>query len=79
MPRKPKESKTAMRLFCLKRQEDVSGVSGVGIIAEGVEFSNGEFALHWLSQYDFITTGRSIKALIEVHGHDGKTVIEYYE
>ena len=77
--RKAKKLKPTMRLFYLKRLEDVSGISGTGIIAEGVEFSNGEFALHWISQFDFITTGRSIKALIEVHGHEGKTILEYYE
>lgn len=78
MPKK-KKLKSGMRLFYLYRTEDVSGVSGEGIIAEGVEFSNGEFALHWTSQFDFITTGRSIKALIEVHGHEGRTEIKYYE
>lgn len=77
--KRAKKPKCAMRRFYLKRIEDVSGVSGEGYIAEGVEFTNGEFALHWTSQYDFVTTGRSLKALSEVHGHEGRTVIEYYD
>jgi hypothetical protein len=34
-----------MRLFLLIRNEDVSGVSGTGIVAEGVEFSDGTVAM----------------------------------
>ena len=31
-----------MNSFILRRLEDVSGVSGTGVVAEGVEFSNGK-------------------------------------
>lgn len=37
-----------MRTFVLRRNEDISGVSGVGIVAEGIEFSDGVVALRWL-------------------------------
>ena len=30
-----------MRLFVLLREEDVTGVSGTGIVAEGVEWQDG--------------------------------------
>ena len=34
-----------MKLFQLHRHEDESGVSGTGIVAEGVQFSDGKCAL----------------------------------
>ena len=41
----------AHRRFQLHRVEDVTGVSGTGIVAEGVEFSGGVVALRWLSEW----------------------------
>lgn len=42
--------RSTARRFHLVRAEDVSGTSGVGTVAEGVEWSNGWVSLHWLSQ-----------------------------
>src|SRR5579872_1239536 len=39
------------RRFVLVRHEDVSGVSGTGVVAEGVAFSNGVVALQWASEF----------------------------
>ena len=61
------------RLFVLVRQEDVSGTSGTGIVAEGVEFSSGACALHWLSQLEVVSVYANAKTLMQVHGHEGKT------
>jgi len=38
-----------MKKFWLKRIEDFSGISGTGIVAEGVIFSNGKAILSWLT------------------------------
>jgi hypothetical protein len=38
-----------MRTFTLRRQEDVSGVSGTGIVLEGTLFSTGVVVVHWLT------------------------------
>ena len=40
---------TGMRTFTLRRQEDVSGVSGTGIVLEGTLFSTGVVVVHWLT------------------------------
>ena len=64
---------TAMRRFHLRRLEDVSGVSGVGIVAEGVEFSNGRVVLCWLSSVSSITVFDCVDDLMRVHGHQGRT------
>src|SRR4051794_16547249 len=41
------EAMTAHR-FELHRDQDISGVSGVGVVAEGVAFTDGTVALRWL-------------------------------
>lgn len=61
-----------MRRFYLKRGEDISGMSGLGKIAEGVEFSNGRVALIWLSEFETTSQYSSITALEKVHTHNGQ-------
>jgi hypothetical protein len=38
-----------MRRFVMHREHDVSGVSGVGTVLEGVLFSTGVVVIHWLT------------------------------
>lgn len=38
-----------MRRFVFQRNEDVSGTSGTGIVAEGVQFTDGTVAVRWRS------------------------------
>ena len=78
MPKKLKP-KTGMRLFYLRRKEDESGVSGTGVVAEGVELTNGQCVMHWLTQFSSVCIYPTMKELMNIHGHEGKTVIEYYE
>lgn len=66
---------THVRVFRLVRLEDESGISGVGLVAEGAEFSSGWCALVWLTPMSSMGFYPSIKALEAVHGHGGKTKI----
>lgn len=66
-----------MKFFWLKRNEDVSGTSGVGIVAEGVIFSNGCCSLHWLSKYSTVTYFQSMDDLKAIHEHNGATEIVF--
>ena len=68
-----------MKRFTLKRIEDESGVSGTGIVAEGVMFSNGKCALAWITKYQSIAVYESIEELENIHGHNGKTVIVWMD
>jgi len=68
-----------MRRFRLIRSEDVSGVSGTGIVAEGVEFVNGMVAMSWISPYACVSTYNSIRSLEEVHGHEQRTLVEWID
>ncbi|HKY76346.1 MAG TPA: hypothetical protein VJS45_09410 [Acidimicrobiia bacterium] len=40
---------SGMRTFTLRRAEDVSGVSGTGIVLEGTLFTTGIVVVHWLT------------------------------
>ena len=69
--------KSTMRTFLLVRDEDVSGTSGVGVVAEGVEWSDGSCTLHWLSQLAAHETCANMKVLTQIHGHGGRTRVEW--
>ncbi|MCC7368260.1 MAG: hypothetical protein IT306_07555 [Chloroflexi bacterium] len=66
-----------MRPFCLVRDEDVSGVSGTGVVAEGVVFSSGKVVMSWCSEYASVTIFDNVEDLEKVHGHGGRTRIEW--
>lgn len=68
-----------MKLFYLERTEDESGVSGVGKVAEGVMFSNGKCTISWLTKATSITVYDDLPTLENIHGHDGKTLVKFYE
>lgn len=65
------------RMFTLVRELDVSGVSGTGVVAEGIEFSSGVVALTWLSDWptSVVFHDRGIESVEAVHGHGGATRI----
>lgn len=67
-----------MKTFKVYRSEDVSGVSGTGLIAEGVEFTDGQVAINWLSDLKhYPDLAPSIEAWLRIHGHNGRTQIVY--
>lgn len=66
-----------MRKFHFERREDASGVSGCGMVAEGIIFSNGHVALTWLSKHPSINVYDSIEDVEIIHGHEGKTKIVF--
>lgn len=62
-----------MRIFRLERDIDVSGVSGTGVVARGVEFPDGTVALRWLGADPSTVFWASIDAAERIHGHGGAT------
>jgi hypothetical protein len=66
-----------MRNFVLVRLVDLSGVSGTGRVAEGVIFHDGQCVVSWFGQFHSIEVWPSVEQMIAVHGHSGKTVVEY--
>ena len=69
------------RRFVLDRSVDVSGVSGTGVVAEGIEFSDGVCVLHWRGQWpsSVVHYERGLDAVLHVHGHDGRTVVRFLD
>jgi hypothetical protein len=70
-----------LRAFHLVRDTDMTGVSGTGVVAEGVAFSDGTVALRWLSEWptSVVFHDRGIEAVEAVHGHGGATRIVWTE
>jgi len=68
-----------VRTFILERVEDVTGISGTGTIAEGIEFSDGTVGLRWLTEWptSVVFHDRGMEAVEKVHGHNGKTRIVF--
>lgn len=63
-----------MRMFELHRDVDETGISGTGVVAEGIEFSDGVAVVHWLGSH--ASTVVWVKGMVSVeaiHGHAGKT------
>lgn len=67
------------RRFQLHRLKDISGVSGVGIVAYGVEFSDRVVAIHWCGRRSTTAVWNNIQDLMDVHGHEGSTVLEWID
>jgi hypothetical protein len=68
------------RRFELYRDVDPSGVSGTGIVAEGVEFTDGKVALRWCSEWPTtVVFDRGIDSVEEIHGHNGHTRIVWLD
>ena len=64
-----------MRIFHFFRHEDASGVSGTGVVAEGVEFTNGWCAVRWLSSKSSLCFYQTLEEVRNIHGHGGRTEV----
>lgn len=66
-----------MRQFSLNRIEDETGISGIGVVAQGVIFADGRVAMRWLTAHTSFCFYDSIDEVEAIHGHNGRTRIEY--
>jgi hypothetical protein len=66
-----------MRTFELIRDEDVTGVSGTGVVADGVVFDDGITVLRWRGERRSTVVWASVDDAVAIHGHDGKTRLVY--
>ncbi|MFF4761774.1 hypothetical protein [Streptomyces sp. NPDC001292] len=62
----------APRLFVLRRDRDITGVSGVGDVADGVQWPDGTVVLRWRERPS-TAMWDSLDVMLSVHGHDGAT------
>ncbi len=68
-----------MRTWHLVREEDETGVSGTGIVAEGVEWTGGRVVMHWLGTHISQIHYDSITEVEVIHGHGGKSRVVFDE
>lgn len=68
-----------MRRFTLLRTVDLSGVSGTGAVADGVQFADGRVVLCWTGRYRSLGVYASIEELVAIHGHGGCTVVAWID
>lgn len=66
-----------MRRFHLKRLEDETGISGTGIVTNGIQFDDGTVVMSWNTDTTFVAVYRNMEDVITIHGHNGKTVVEW--
>lgn len=61
--------------FVLMRDTDVSGVSGTGIVADGVAFPDGTVALRWRggNPTSVVFHDNGVESVEAIHGHGGAT------
>jgi hypothetical protein len=63
------------RVFVLRRDVDVTGISGAGDVAEGVQFDDGVTVVHWRGKHASTVVWPSIDDVLEINCHGGKTRI----
>jgi hypothetical protein len=68
-----------MRRFFLVRDIDESGCSGTGLVAQGLEFDSGRAVMEWLVPPCSINIFESVEELISVHGHSGKSRVQFVD
>jgi len=76
-----------MHRFVLRRDEDVTGLSGTGDVAEGVVFSDGTVVMRWKGPVEHpwgtieptTVMHPHIENVEHLHGHNGSTHIEWVD
>jgi hypothetical protein len=76
-----------MRRFLLNREVDVTGVSGTGTVAEGVEFLDGTVVVRWLKAgtarpevvEPTTVVHPNVDNVLALHGHNGSTTVEWLD
>jgi hypothetical protein len=63
-----------MEKFWLWRRKDKGGVSGTGLVAEGVQFTDGTTVLRWRTPTPGTVLYAKFGDMIAIHGHGDQTV-----
>lgn len=70
---------TAGRLFWLARDVDVTGVSGVGVVADGAVWPDGTVSVRWRGDGPSIVFWDSMSDVERRHCHGGATRIVWVD
>ncbi|WP_152991329.1 hypothetical protein [Frankia sp. R43] len=67
------------RRFLLVRDRDISGVSGLGEVAQGTCWDDGVAALHWHGEHRSTGIYASMEQVRAIHGHGGATRVVWLD
>lgn len=71
------------RRFQLIRDVDETGISGTGVVAEGVQFSDGRVVIRWVAHDEpylrSIVVWDDLAGVEAIHGHGGLTRIDWID
>jgi hypothetical protein len=70
---------TDPRRFRLIRNRDITGVSGTGHVADGVQWPDGTATVRWRGDRPSTVHWDDIAHAEAVHGHGGATRIEWVD
>ncbi len=70
---------TLPRRFQLDRDHDVSGVSGTGVVADGVEFEDGAVVVRWRGERPSTVVWPDVASVEAIHGHGGATRVRWVD
>lgn len=62
-----------VRRFELHRSQDISGVSGTGVVADGVVWEDGSATIRWRGDRPSVVNWQDVNHAYEIHGHGGAT------
>ena len=81
MSKKKKECKPSPvgRRFFLKRRKDASGVSGIGMVALGIQMPSRKVVIEWLTETPSEGIYDSLEECLSIHGHEGATQVEWID
>lgn len=68
-----------LRRFQLVRTVDVSGISGTGVVAYGVQFPDGIVVTRWNAEIAQTCVWASVGHVEAIHGHGGATTVEWLD
>lgn len=68
-----------IRRFVLMRNIDITGISGTGLVAWGVQFPDGKVVTRWNGTVAQTCVWDSIADVEAIHGHNGSTEIKWLD
>jgi hypothetical protein len=68
-----------VKRFHLRRIEDETGISGTGIVTDGLVFEDGSVIMKWNTETTSVGIYQSIEDVIIIHGHGGRTVVDWVD
>lgn len=72
-------TETPSRRFQLYRHQDIGRTSGTGIVAEGIEFEDGQCAYRWLTSPCTTQIAANMASIKDIHTHGGKTEVRWMD